>query len=159
MGTGDIPAAVALELGSLTAWSQQHLEDELLQPAGFQFAAREGGAGKLLGFVCGRLAADEAEILKLSVAPAVRRQGIGSRLLDEALCRCRKKGAASCFLELRASNTPAKRLYEKKGFVMVGTRRGYYTEPPEDAVMMRLNLRNRKERLTTEQADEEHQGP
>ena len=66
----DVPAAVGLEQGSLTAWSPQHLEDEFRQPAGFQLAARDGAAGRLLGLLCGRLAADEAEILKLSVAPA-----------------------------------------------------------------------------------------
>ena len=154
----DIPAAVALEQGSLTAWSPQHLEDEFHQSAGFQLAARDPATGKLLGLVCGRLAADEAEILKLAVAPEVRRQGIGARLLDAALHRCREKGAAACFLELRVSNTAAKRLYEKKGFNRVGTRRGYYAGPTEDAVMMRRNLQNEERQCVTEQANEEHQG-
>ena len=158
MGPADIPAAVALELGSLSAWSPQHLEDELRQPAGFQLAARDAAAGKLLGLVCGRLAADEAEILKLAVVPELRRQGIGTRLLDAALDLCREKGAAACFLELRASNKAARRLYEKKGFQQVGIRRSYYAGPAEDAVIMRRNLRNEQGQSATEQTNEEHQG-
>ena len=107
--------------------------------AGFQLASRDAAAGKLLGLVCGRLAADEAEILKLAVVPELRRQGIGTRLLDAALDLCREKGAAACFLQ-------------------VGIRRNYYAGPAEDAVIMRRNLRNEKGQRATEQTNEEHQG-
>ena len=84
--------------------------------------------------------ADEAEILKLSVAEHARKKGIGYQLLDFTLGYCKTKGANNCFLELRASNKAARKLYEKRGFSKDGTWKNYYDEPVEDAIMMQLGL-------------------
>ena len=140
MRAGDISAVLELEAGALTAWSREHLEDELQQPTGFQFVVCNEEAARTLAVLCGRIMGDEAEILKLSVAEEARRKGVGSRLLDHALDYCRAKGVKNCFLELRASNRAAAGLYEKRGFIRVGSRRAYYDDPVEDAVLMQLEL-------------------
>ena len=123
MQAGDIPAILELEAGSLSAWNRKQLEEELKQASGFQFVVRNDVSGKVLAFLCGRIMADEAEILKLSVAADVRRKGLGRQLLDFALDYCGTKGVKNCFLELRASNAAAGKLYEKRGFIRVGSRR------------------------------------
>lgn len=136
----DIPVILALEAGTLSAWSREQLEDELGQPTGFQFVARREGTERIVGVLCGRVMADEAEILKISVAESARRQGVGRKLLDFVLKFYRDKGAKNCFLELRASNTAARNLYEKEGFSIVGTRKKYYSKPVEDAIIMQRKL-------------------
>lgn len=136
----DIPAVLELEAGTLSAWSRKQLKSELEQPTGFQFVARQGGSERILAFLCGRLVADEAEILKLNVADFARRKGLGTRLLDFALDFFKGKGAKTCFLELRASNQDAGKLYKKRGFTVTGRRWNYYGQPVEDAILMQLRL-------------------
>jgi len=140
MQAGDIPAILELEAGSLSAWNREHLEEELQQPMGFQFVVRNEASGKIEAFLCGRIMADEAEILKLSVAENARKKGIGFQLLDFALNHCSTKGVKNCFLELRAANTGARKLYEKRGFFRVGSRKDYYKDPEEDAILLQLKL-------------------
>jgi ribosomal-protein-alanine N-acetyltransferase len=131
---------MTMEKGSLAAWSKKHLEDELKQPAGFQFAARAAFSEKILAVLCGRIMADEGEILKVAVSQTVRHMGIGRLLLNYGLDYCRQQGVKRCYLELRASNSTARELYEKCGFSVVGTRKGYYVSPREDAVLMQREV-------------------
>ena len=136
----DIPAILALEADTLSAWSWEHLEDELQQPAGFQFVVRNAALDMIQAVLYGRIMADEAEILKLSVAESARKKGVGSQILDFVLNYCSTKGVKNCFLELRASNTAARNLYEKRGFFRIGSRKNYYDEPVEDAILMQREL-------------------
>jgi ribosomal-protein-alanine N-acetyltransferase len=91
------------------------------------------------GMVLLRVAADEAEILTLGVAPAARRTGLGARLLDAAAAAARQSGAAKLFLEVSARNAPARALYAKAGFAQAGRRRRYYADGA-DALIMALPL-------------------
>jgi len=141
MRSGDIPAILELEKNILSPWSREHLEDELKQPSGFQFVVRRSAGRGMAAVLCGRIMADEAEILKLSVAESERHQGMGFLLLGFVLDYCRNRGVRNCFLELRASNRAARNLYEKRGFHRVGCRRNYYEEPREDAILMQLELK------------------
>ena len=114
-------------------WGADAMALQLAQPGGFGFVAEAGG------FVLARVAADEAEVLTLAVAPAVRRHGLGCVLLRRAMAEAAARGGASMVLEVAAPNTPARALYEAAGFVAVGRRRGYYAGGA-DALVMRASL-------------------
>ena len=136
----DIEKVRELEKKTLSAWSKDHLKDELQQPTGFQFVVSNKKTERILAVIFGRIVVDEAEILKLSVAEFARNRGLGFQLLDFSVKYCSTRGVKNCFLELRASNEVAQRLYEKRGFVTVGTRKDYYEGPVEDAILMQLGL-------------------
>jgi ribosomal-protein-alanine N-acetyltransferase len=95
---------------------------------------------ELAGYVVAWLAADEAEIANLAVAPARRGQRIGAHLLDAALGELMVRGAATVYLEVRESNAAARRLYASRGFREVGRRKKYYRRPQEDALVLRRDL-------------------
>jgi ribosomal-protein-alanine N-acetyltransferase len=74
--------------------------------------------------------------MNLAVHPDHRRQSIGEDLARWVLRMGSEEGCRTGILEVRPSNSPARRLYEKLGFKAVGTRRGYYRDPKEDALIM-----------------------
>ena len=78
--------------------------------------------------------------MNVAVAPAFRRQGIGEGLMIALVDALRDKGMESLTLEVRASNSPAIALYDRLGFTEVGRRPNYYTDPREDALIMRKEL-------------------
>ena len=106
-------------------------------PAARLFTAEGEG---VLGFAVFQLAAGEASLYALNVDPAARRKGVGAALLAGALGALRAEGADQCFLEVRAANAPAIALYRRLGFAAAGVRRGFYHDPPDDAVVMTLTL-------------------
>ena len=90
---------------------------------------------RVTGFLTSRrVAPDEREILNVAVDPAQRRKGIALALVLDELAR----GPGRWFLEVRASNEAAIRLYETAGFERCGSRPGYYQEPAEEAIVMRF---------------------
>jgi ribosomal-protein-alanine N-acetyltransferase len=93
-------------------------------------------AGKAIGFLIGRQAADEAEILNLAVVKESRRKGEGGALLEAALEEFRARAVSRVFLEVRDSNAAALAFYAKHGFSKIGRREGYYREPFESAIVM-----------------------
>jgi ribosomal-protein-alanine N-acetyltransferase len=91
------------------------------------------------GFVLARVAADEAEILTLAVAPAARRQGHGGALLAAAMAQAALRGAVTMLLEVSARNISARALYSAAGFAEVGRRARYYADG-SDALVLRRAL-------------------
>jgi len=90
-------------------------------------------AGAIVAFLVSRkVAEDEFELLNMAVAPNERRQGFGKSLLEHVL----RLNSGVWYLEVRASNEAAARLYEGIGFHRSGRRREYYQSPPEDAIEM-----------------------
>ena len=98
--------------------------------------------GVIAGYIVGVIAAGEAHLLNLSVAPAWQRRGIGIELTRYFVELARLEGAEKLFLEVRPSNRPARALYRAVGFRRIGVRRGYYPagEDREDAIVMELVL-------------------
>lgn len=137
--TADATALAAVEAASFTdPWSSSAFARLLGAPHAHVRVAC-APRGHVVGHCILLRVADEGEIANLAVLPGWRGLGIGGRLLDDALAAA---DAASCerlFLEVRASNAAARSLYAARGFQPVGRRRGYYTRPPEDAVVMRRN--------------------
>ena len=96
----------------------------------------EGCAPVLRGFAALLLTPPESDIIDIIVSSSHRGQRIGTGLLDWACDLALLRGVDTIFLEVRPGNTPARRLYEHLGFVQCGIRKGYYTDPPEDAIAM-----------------------
>lgn len=86
------------------------------------------------------MAADEAELADLAVAEEFRGQGLGTGLIHAFAREAGVRGARGMYLEVRASNADAQRLYERLGFTVVGRRTGYYRRPREDAIAMGVEL-------------------
>jgi ribosomal-protein-alanine N-acetyltransferase len=82
----------------------------------------------------------ECELEFVLVPLQARRQGIGRMLVQALFAWANDLGAQEIWLEVRASNTRAIRLYERCGFVVTGRRPGYYVDPSEDAVLMRCRI-------------------
>lgn len=98
----------------------------------------------LLGFAVGIAhPVGDAELESVAVAEAARRKGIGGALCTAVADWCRGAGASELLLEVRTRSDGAIALYRKLGFQAVGTRPGYYRNPPEDAVVMRMALDGR----------------
>ena len=91
---------------------------------------------QLVGFAGMWLMVDEAHITTFAVRKTWRRQGVGERLLLALLDLAQARGAHEATLEVRPSNHPARRLYEKYGFALVGVRRRYYSDDNEDALIL-----------------------
>jgi len=79
---------------------------------------------------------DEIHINNIALRPQYRDLGYGTALLQHVLAQARNLGARRATLEVRAGNTGARRLYERLGFYVAGTRRNYYTNPVEDALIL-----------------------
>jgi ribosomal-protein-alanine N-acetyltransferase len=88
------------------------------------------------GFCAFWLVFDEIHINNVAVRPQFRGHGIGTALLHHVLAEARQLGARRATLEVRASNDAARRLYERLGFYVAATRRHYYTNPVEDALIL-----------------------
>lgn len=91
---------------------------------------------RVAGFCAFWLVFDEIHINNLAIRPQFRAQGIGTALLRHVLAKAIELGARRATLEVRASNEHARRLYERLGFYVAGTRRNYYTNPVEDALIL-----------------------
>lgn len=89
-------------------------------------AQRALSGNTLAGFILSRLAAGEAEILSVAVAPSYRSRGLAQKLLQMHLRRLAGLGCRTLFLEVDEDNEPARRLYRRAGFEQVGRREAYY---------------------------------
>jgi ribosomal-protein-alanine N-acetyltransferase len=98
---------------------------------------------KVIGFAVSRMAADEAEILSIAVAVSHRGRGLSRDLLLTHLGHLAGRGVRVVFLEVEENNQPARRLYERAGFALVGRRERYYRQPGGEqlnALLMRRDL-------------------
>jgi ribosomal-protein-alanine N-acetyltransferase len=128
----DAPQLAALHATAFRrGWSVEEFERLLIEPN--VVADRAVAGSELAGFVLSRLAADEAEILSIAVAPAFRSQGVARRLLDVHLRRLADYRVNALFLEVDARNVPARRLYAGLGFAEVSRRSSYYAHGGEEA--------------------------
>jgi len=135
---GDAAAIAAVHGASFQrGWSEDEVHRLLIERS--TVAQRALIGHKLIGFILSRLAAGEAEILSVAIAPAWRGRAISRPLLDLHLRRLAGLGARSVFLEVGERNAPACRLYRRAGFYEVGRRQGYY-EGGATALVLRRDL-------------------
>jgi [ribosomal protein S18]-alanine N-acetyltransferase len=96
---------------------------------------------KVIGFAVSHLVMREAELETIGIERPAQGYGFGSSLLFAMSEELKLAGADEILLEVRASNEQARWFYGKAGFVEAGRRRGYYADPVEDALLLRLTLR------------------
>ncbi len=121
-------------------WKTSAIRNLLKSPNVFGLVSRSVSGSAILGFVLGRVVADEGEILTLVVAPDFRNRRIGARLIADALRVFRERYAKNIFLEVAEENDAAIGLYRRHEFVQVGSRPNYVSVAPgmrRDALIMR----------------------
>ena len=135
MCLADTDAVSALEAAIFSQpWTKKGFEDALNMTNTIFLAAENDG--KIAGYIGMYLSMDEGEITNGAVAPEARCKGIGNDLLSNAISQALERGITRIILEVRVSNTNAIRLYERNGFGICGTRKGFYDFPKEDAYIM-----------------------
>jgi [ribosomal protein S18]-alanine N-acetyltransferase len=141
----DLGAIVAIERACFSdPWTRGMFAPHLDAGNGSAFVVAED-RGTVIGYAMTLTVTDEAELLNIAVDVDRRGSGIGALLLDEVMRRARAAGALDMWLEVRASNTAARTLYDSRGFVAVGVRKRYYHAPREDAIVLQADLRVGKE--------------
>lgn len=135
----DAAAAAEIEYQSFPdPWSQNGILDTVSNPSTVCLLAEK--AGKAVGYLFAYRAGDEAEIARIAVAGEQKRQGVGKSLMRTLEEIGKKKQIRRLLLDVRESNREARAFYEKMAFQEDGVRRGFYQDPPEDAVLMSREL-------------------
>ena len=135
----DAAAAAEIEYQSFPdPWSQNGILDTVSNPSTVCLLAEK--AGKAVGYLFAYRAGDEAEIARIAVAGEQKRQGVGKSLMRTLEEIGKKKQIRRLLLDVRESNREARAFYEKMAFQEDGIRRGFYQDPPEDAVLMSREL-------------------
>ena len=116
-------------------WSEKSVASELSNSLSCWLVAEEDGM--VAGYVGSQTVIDESDMMNVAVHPDHRRKGIAEALVAELVEALKKRERRCLTLEVRASNEPAKALYEKLGFTQVGLRKNYYRNPKEDALILR----------------------
>jgi ribosomal-protein-alanine N-acetyltransferase len=131
----DLDACRGLQLTSFSKVDYDPSE-ELARPHARLWVAREDKGHPPAGFLLAWRLGGDLEILTVAVDPSQRWAGIGTALVGTATAEARALGCERVLLEVRASNAAALALYRRAGFIEDGLRRGYYSDPTEDAVLM-----------------------
>lgn len=115
-------------------WSEQSIENLTKSDNALCLGCFEDDT--LAGYIALEWVLDEGSLTNLAVSPDYRRRGIAEALTKALLQEAEKLNLQFVTLEVRVSNTPASNLYRKMGFEEVGVRKGYYSNPREDALLM-----------------------
>lgn len=134
-----VPQIAEIERNSIPQpWSEAAFASALEDKKAVTLAAFCGDV--LCGFITGVYLLDTADIYSVAVSENYRKTGVGKLLLEEFFSAL-PEDVNSVGLEVRESNIPAIKLYEKTGFERVGLRKNFYQEPRENAVLMTKTLR------------------
>lgn len=147
MRNADIRSAISIaEKCSLSPWSHKNYIDELARKDSIMLTLRLAETD-VVGFIVGRIvkgATDEpafvAEIYNIGVDPKFQGTGLGQNLLNAFIEGCLEGNAGQIWLEVRAANLTARTFYERNDFQKVTVRRSFYSQPVDDAVIMRKIL-------------------
>lgn len=157
MRPDDIPEVMALERSAYSkGWPATAFERELTQNAMARYVVLREAGGRMLAFGGLWLMVGEAHIVTVAVLPEEQRKGFGRAVVHALVELARDEGMEVATLEVRVSNQAARALYREYGFYEVGTRKRYYSDNGEDAVIMTSEgletdaVRERLERLAGE---------
>ncbi len=139
MTLDDLPEVTEIDrLSFPVPWPERSYRFELTNNPSAELFVAENGDQQVVGFLGYWLIADEVHVSTFAVHPTHRMRRIGEKMMLTALAQARQRGARLATLEVRVTNQPAIRLYEKLGFESVGKRTGYYRDNGEDAILMTL---------------------
>ena len=134
----DVPAIAAIEAVSFkTPWTAEMILSEMKEPLSHFYVAVSGDTA--IGYYGFLHILDELHILNVAVCPDYQGKGVGKALMADLIERAASLSARAVTLEVRESNLAAKRLYERVGFVLSGTRPHYYMDK-ENALIYWLEL-------------------
>jgi ribosomal-protein-alanine N-acetyltransferase len=140
MKLADIPEILIIEREAFTMpWTEEAFRNELTHNHFANYMVMEL-AGHIIGYAGMWAIVDEAHVTNIALLEAYRGRKWGDRLLDELMKTAAYLGMKSITLEVRVSNEVAQNLYRKKGFRSAGTRKGYYSDNREDALIMWADL-------------------
>ena len=136
-GEADLEGVLEVERESFSSpWTREMYAWELQNRAVCHIYIVRTPECAVAGFCAFWLVFDEIHINNVAVLPQWRGHGVGTRLLQHVLSEARRLGATRATLEVRASNHGALRLYDRLGFYVAATRRNYYSNPVEDALIL-----------------------
>lgn len=134
----DLDRIVEIAAAQTDSWSREQIEEEF----GYDFAkvlvVRHNGV--IIGWCDIHITYDNAHLNEIAVDEEYRRIGAGRLLLGYAAKLSAERGCESMTLEVRESNMPAIGLYRSFGFETAGKRKRFYTNPEEDALVMKLEI-------------------
>lgn len=136
MYLSDLDAVMTIETSSFpTPWSRSAFQSELMEN---NFAVYQvlDFHGRIVSYGGMWMILDEAHVTNVAVHPDFRGCHLGERMMEGLMQKAKTLGALRMTLEVRRTNVVAQNLYQKLGFIQLGVRRGYYTEPREDAFIM-----------------------
>ena len=117
-------------------WSRESLKETLRSGDSLFYVAEVDG--RVIGYIGMSYVLDEGYIYNVAVEKSSRKKGAGSALIQTLVNYGKKNGFAFITLEVRESNTAARSLYSSFGFIKVGERKKYYSDPVDNAVLMTL---------------------
>ncbi len=136
----DVPAISRIEVeSSNTPWSAKAITHDVTQNEKAYVIVAEKD-GERIGYVDAWILSGEAQLNNIAVLEEYRGQGVGEALLSHLVDYCKENYCQLITLEVRKTNTAAINLYEKFGFTTVSTRRGYYSDNNEDALLMNKEI-------------------
>jgi len=141
--SAEIPAIINLQRQTPTSahWTQDQYEGFFSSKAPRRLVlVAESPRTEFVGFLVARHIPPDWELENIVVAANSHRSGVGQRLLTVLLETAKQCNSEAVFLEVRESNVAARSLYEKVGFRQTGSRKSYYQQPLEDAILYRRNL-------------------
>jgi [ribosomal protein S18]-alanine N-acetyltransferase len=137
VGERDLDGVLEVESESFTnPWTREMYASELKDRSVCHILVVRTDEHPVVGFCAFWLVSGEIHINNLAIRPGFRGQGFGTGLVSEVLAHAQVLGATRATLEVRRSNVGAVRLYERLGFRLSGSRRGYYSSPVEDALIL-----------------------
>ncbi len=136
MTLADVPQVYALEAATFAdPWSEQSFADEMVKNKCARYLVAEA-QGRVVAYAGAWIVLEEGHVTNIAVEEGMRGQGVGKAVTAALMQYAANLGVAYMTLEVRKSNLPAQRMYQKLGFVELGVRKRYYENNGEDALLL-----------------------
>lgn len=133
----DLIAEIEQNCFNSEAWSAANIQSAF-DSRNIWFIAKKGN--ETIGYINFSHVLDESELNRVAVLKAFRNNGIACLLIEHGIRELKSLGINTVFIEVRSSNTAARNLYDKIGFKAYMTRKEYYCNPVEDALLMQMQI-------------------